>query len=307
MGDNKKNIDFGNLMVIGIIGGVLSIILYFIYMGLALGSVFFAILIFILLVISAIMFIVGGIGIDVENKKEKEKHLKNINEFQNEYDEYIKKIGIEKSNIQATLIELNEYNYNSSIPQYLWVYNNELNMFPMSKYYKECCTSSTVKPSISKLHLKTIPVDKILYFEEIGELRKYTTVSGGGSSLKGALLGYIVADDVGAIIGSREPIKTEIVSKDDRRIELIYKNEKDEILNLEFKYDAYEVLKKLIPSKELRRIVGMNASNNINDITNVQQSKTIKEKLEQLNDLKKENLISNEEFLEQKKKILDSF
>ena len=32
MKNKKNNIDFGNLMVIGIIGGVLSIILYFIYM-----------------------------------------------------------------------------------------------------------------------------------------------------------------------------------------------------------------------------------------------------------------------------------
>lgn len=43
-------------------------------------------------------------------------------------------------------------------------------------------------------------------FEEVGELRKYTTVSGGGISWKGALLEYAIAEDIGVIIGSREPI-----------------------------------------------------------------------------------------------------
>ena len=93
--------------------------------------------------------------------------------------------------------------------------------------------------------------------EEIGELRKYTKVSGGGTSLKGALTGYIIAGDVGAIIGSREPIKTQVVSEDDRIVELIYKNYNGEIVNLEFTHDAYAVLKKVIPEKELRRITNL--------------------------------------------------
>jgi len=56
------------------------------------------------------------------------------------------------------------------------------------------------------------------------------------------------------IIGSREPIKTEIVSEDDRMVELIYKNSQGEVENLEFSHEAYAVFKKLIPDKELKRI-----------------------------------------------------
>ena len=68
------------------------------------------------------------------------------------------------------------------------------------------------------------------------------------------MAGYILAGDVGAVIGSREPIKTEVVSEDDRIVALIYKNADSEIENLEFTHEAYAVFKKIIPEKELRRI-----------------------------------------------------
>lgn len=251
----------------------------------------------------------GCIGIIIQKNDEKNELIENMNVFQNEYDNYVKELGIVQSDTKATLIEENEYGFHSSILQYLWIEDNNLNLFPLSKYYKEYETSAVKKPDISKLRLRTIPLESILYFEEIGELRKYTTLSGGGTSLKGALLGYAIADDVGAIIGSREPIKTEVISEDDRRIELIYKNSENEIENLEFTHDAYEVFRELIPLKELRRIVGLNIVHNADDILNseVPSAKNTKEKLKQLNEMKEEGLISDKEFAEKRKQILDLF
>ncbi|MDE6435851.1 MAG: SHOCT domain-containing protein [Lachnospiraceae bacterium] len=312
MGDkkSKKNIEPVTLFIFGIVGIILSaIILPFI----EINSDFVLYLVSSIPIISLVLFILGCIGLEVNTQKqkakvneEKTKVILNMNEFQQDYDKYINKLGIVERKTQVTLIELNEYDYHSFIPQYLWIENDCFNMFPMSQYYKQSCTSSVSKPDVSMLHLKTIPIDKILYFEEIGELRKYTTVSGGGSSLKGALLGYVLADDIGALIGSRKPIETKIVSEDDRKIELIYKNDKNEIVNLEFTHDAYEVFKKVIPLKELRRIAGLNISNNTGDITDIKESITIKEKLKQLNDLKTEGLITDEEYSVQKRKILDT-
>ena len=197
-------------------------------------------------------------------------------------------------------------------------------MFPMSNYYKEFETTAVQKPDLSKLKWRTIPIESILYFEEMGELRKYTTVSGGGSSLKGALLGYMAASDAGAIIGSREPVKTEVISEDDRKIELIYKNSEDEIENLEFTHDAYEALKELIPSKDMRRIIRLNMLDGDNKAVRnesredentkkenrkneVSSADNIKAKLRQLNEMKEEGLISDEEFAKQKERILNSF
>lgn len=302
MNDNtKKNksiepvyfvmIGFIVLIISGIMGSVISNIIL--------------IKISILLIVASGISIIGGIiGIVVEDKNVKRKVVENKNEFQQEYDAYINKRGIVESNLKVTLIEMNEYEFHSNIPHYLWVDNGKLNLFPMSTYYRECCTTVDHKPDMSMLRLKSIPIDSILYFEEIGELRRYTKVSGGGSSLKGALLGYALADDVGAIIGSRKPIKSETITEDERKIELIYKNPKNEVENLEFTHDAYEALKQLMPSKELRRIINLTKSRQ--EKPELLEKTTAKDKLKQLQDFKEEGLITEEEFSEQKKKILNS-
>ena len=268
--------------------------------------------------------IAGLFGIMEQKKEDDNQLIANQNAFQKEYDDYIKKIGVVRSKTHATLIDINERGFHSYILQYIWIENHALNMFPMSIYYKEFETTAVQKPDLSKLKWRTIPIESILYFEEMGELRKYTTVSGGGSSLKGALLGYMAASDAGAIIGSREPVKTEVISEDDRKIELIYKNSEDEIENLEFTHDAYEALKELIPSKDMRRIIRLNMLDGDNKAVRnesredentkkenrkneVSSADNIKAKLRQLNEMKEEGLISDEEFAKQKERILNSF
>ena len=270
------------------------------------------------------LFIAGLFGIMEQKKEDDNQLIANQNAFQKEYDDYIKKIGVVRSKTHATLIDINERGFHSYILQYIWIENHALNMFPMSNYYKEFETTAVQKPDLSKLKWRTIPIESILYFEEMGELRKYTTVSGGGSSLKGALLGYMAASDAGAIIGSREPVKTEVISEDDRKIELIYKNSEDEIENLEFTHDAYEALKELIPTKDMRRIIRLNMLDGDNKAVRnesredentkkenrkneVSSADNIKAKLRQLNEMKEEGLISDEEFAKQKERILNSF
>lgn len=277
------------------------------FVGLIVAGVFTS---YTLLTIAGLSMVVGCILIFIGNKNNKDAYVANIHAFEREYDEYTREKGIVKSDIQVTLISLDEdLDEDCDIPCYLWINNGVLNIFPKAERYIQDYTSITSKPDISQLKQISIPIDTILYFEEVGELRRYATVSGGGTSLKGALLGYVIADDIGAIIGSRKPITTNVVSEDDRRIELIYKNSQDEVVNLEFKHNAYKVFKKLIPLKEFKRIVELNTIQDINDDINVntQKSQAVKEKLKQLNDLKSEGLITEEEFLEQKKKILDSF
>ena len=297
----KKGWDQGEkaacMVVVGFVGMILSALLVSL-----LGIVSI-----ILLIISILSVAIGFLMIMMERSNDKVAHIANINTFQNEYDEYTEKLGIVKSNTQVTLFELGKYDFEVKILHYLWIANNCIKFFPMAEYYKSNRTSSMSKPDISELKLKSIPIDSILYFEEIGELRKYTTISGGGSSLKGALLGYAIADDVGAIIGSREPITTNVVSEDDRRVELIYRDENNEVTNLEFMHDAYDVFKKLIPLKELRKIASLNTVQGTKEtVINGKKSKHIKEKLKQLNELKTDGLITEEEYTEQRKKILES-
>ena len=302
MNEDQTGLDLDDISMYMGVGGFIGIFLSAFLVGLlGIGSI-------ILLAISFLSFIIGLIMTQIAKSNDNAAHIANINAFQKEYDEYVEKLGIVKSNTQVTLFELRGCVLEVGISHYLWIADDCIKLFPMAGYYRRNATSSSSRPDISELKLKSIPIDSILYFEEVGELRKYTTISGGGTSLKGALLGYAIAEDVGAIIGSREPITTNVVSEDDRRIELIYKNKEGQIENLEFKHDAYSVFKRLIPLKELRRIVSLNAVEDTKDnaITDKQESQTVKEKLKQLNELKAEGLITEKEFSEQKKKILES-
>lgn len=302
MGENK-GLDKSDIAPLMIVGGFVVMILSAFLVGL-LGIVSI-----ILFVVSILSVIIGFIMIMMEKNNDKEAHIANINTFQEEYDEYVEKLGIVKSDTQVTLLESDEDDLELDIPQYLWIDNGVLNIFPLAQHYIKWYTSSESKPDVSELHLKSIPINSILYFEEAGELHKYTTVSGGGTSLKGALLGYAVAEDMGAIIGSREPIKTTVVSEDDRRVELIYKAKDGNIENLEFTHDAYKVFKNLFPSKELRRIVNLKASKKQKNVSEkkTKEFQEAKEKLKQLQEMKNEGLITEDEFAEQKKKILALF
>ena len=189
--------------------------------------------------------------LQAEKRNGKARVVENINTFREEYNIYAEQLGVDKEGMQVTLVE------DVHIPHYLWIEDDRLNMFPIEKYFEHNFISAVSKPDVSELQVISVPIEEILYFEEVGELRKYTKVSGGGTSLKGALTGYIIAGDVGAVIGSREPIKTEVVSEDERIVELIYKNYDGEIENLEFTHDAYAILKNFIPEKELRRITNL--------------------------------------------------
>lgn len=302
MGEEKKGLNQGDIGIRMIVGGFIVMILSVFLVGL-LGIVSI-----ILFVISTLSVIIGFIMIMMEKNNDKETHIANINAFQEEYDEYTDKLGIVKSDIQVTLLETGKYSFEVKIPQYVWIRNDHIELFPKAEYYKNNRTSSESKPDVSELKLKSVPINSILYFEEAGELHKYATVSGGGTSLKGALLGYAVAEDVGAIIGSREPIKTTVVSEDDRRVELIYKDKDGNIKNLEFTHDAYQIFKKLLPSKELRRMANLKVSKKQKKVSGkkTKEFQEAKEKLEQLQEMKNEGLITENEFTEQKKKILSS-
>lgn len=243
---NRKQMQPMNLIAIGFSGIMLSgTISLFID-----NATILAVILFLIAIFGGIL-VWGYIALQTEKRNGKARVIENINTFREEYNIYAEQLGVDKNGMQVTLVD------NVHIPHYLWINDDNLNMFPMEKYFEHNCISAVSRPEITDLKLRSVPIEDILYFEEVGELRKYTKVSGGGTSLKGAMTGYILAGDVGAIIGSREPIKTEVVSEDDRIVELIYKNYDGEIENLEFTHDAYAVLKKLIPEKELRRIMNL--------------------------------------------------
>ncbi len=86
------------------------------------------------------------------------------------------------------------------------------------------------------------------YYDSSGDA--YSSIAGGGSSLKGAIAGAVVAGGAGAIIGSRNKITTEI--HDNRKVLLVYKSDSDNFCNtksLILEPDAYHSLLTHYPLK----------------------------------------------------------
>ena len=241
--NNKNKIQPDTVGILGVgvivISGIVVLFVSDIYiLGIALG----------LISVGAICVIYRYIAAKKEKQNGRDKYNKNLADFQNEYNAYANKLGVVKSGLQVTL-----FDGTTKIPQHIWILEGKINLFPVKEHY-ERYISAISRPRAIDLQFRSISIEDIWYFEEYGELRKYASVSGGGISLKGAMIGKIIAGDAGMIIGSREPIKTDIVSEDDRMVELIYQNSCGEFKNLEFSHEAYAVFKKLIPDKELRRI-----------------------------------------------------
>lgn len=263
-----------------------------IFIGLILAGLSFLINSTAVLVIGIIL---SGLGVFLaisDGATENDELLLNQERFQRRYDAYARELKVVKSDKTVTLLIESV----TEIPHYIWIENDCLNLFPTSEYYKRYYTRSDVIPEVSELKLINIPLLSILYFEEIGELRKYSIVTGGEIS-SGAWVRYYNGDTGRPI---PEPIRIKNISEDNRAVELIYYNQTDNISNLEFRYDAYITFKALIPMKEFRKIVNLNAIYSIDDATRKIISCTAKEKLKELNTLKADGLITEKDFMNQK-------
>lgn len=147
-----------------------------------------------------------------------------------------------------------------------------------------------------------ISIDKIKYFRLVGQKYVTTDISGGGgggSSLTGALIGGLIAGEVGAIIGSRKEIDevkgTSIVH--DEQMILIYSNDLKNIISLSS--NAYEILTKLIPEKEYEVVIGSeNKEQTTADV------KLVADAVREYKKLFDEGIINVDEYEKKKKELL---
>jgi len=145
----------------------------------------------------------------------------------------------------------------------------------------------------------SININDIISFNIIGDSYVETNISGGNSSIKGAVVGGVIAGGTGAVIGSRKEIKTENKYVDNRKTVIMYKNS-DEVMSMFFSAETYETLLNLIPEKDVNNsnIINSNKFNNdykSNVYTNIRE----------LSKLKNEGIITEEEFTMKKNKLLD--
>lgn len=156
--------------------------------------------------------------------------------------------------------------------------------------------------------------DDIVYFEREGDVHLTTSVSGGGGggySLKGAILGGIIAGGAGAIIGSRKKTN-EIVSETnitDTRVTKLYYKKNDGIYTYDMVgIDLYDYLLRMIPEKDYRYASMKNLlqdDDNNNSQKQIDEQVDVKQRLRDLKDLFDEGLITDEEFAAKRKELID--
>ena len=186
---------------------------------------------------------------------------KDLLRFQLEYDKYADKLCIDRHAPVATMIQKDESGYTYHPCCYFWTDGGLLCWYPCADSYFRWRDAHNW-PDATEPEISALPIDSILFFAETGELRKYSVITGGGEISPGAwerfYSGYTGKPQP-------EPIRTKIVTEDDRIVELMHYDKDGCIGNMEFEHDAYKVLKNLIPTKEYLRIIRLEAACGIDE------------------------------------------
>lgn len=210
------------------------------------------------------------------------------NQNQNKYD-----IAKREANLPTQLNTVTIIEHGGGLMYYLWTYyiwknHDSFCMFPASIHGNSTSTlfeRNYFTLSEDRYKVIEIPLNKIMFYRQVGEV--YTTVSGsGGESSFSPVTGFH---------GKINPIKIESEVHDERSTQLFYDDgTKDCVLVLQ--YNDYYTLRKLFPYKDFQ-VVTESLSTTVQD--------EIELKLAKLKNLHDKKLISDEEYANKKKDILN--
>lgn len=192
---------------------------------------------------------------------------------------------------------------NSKARVYVWKSEDNISFFP-------CDPSFINSISIAHIKLYSIPVEQIEYFSKSGDVfreNKITGGGGGGSTIGGAVVGGLIAGEVGAVIASRKKvneIKSELITHDTRETFLNY-FDNGERHSLFFDIDAYQIFNDWIPEKEYNIVNTVKSSEIIKNQIIISSQKSVTDQLRELAKLRDDGIITENEFNEKKKQLLD--
>lgn len=155
------------------------------------------------------------------------------------------------------------------------------------------------------IYFSKFSVSKIKCFYRQGDTYTDTKILGGGSSLGGAIVGGMIAGEAGAVIGSRQEIKSETKFIDKRSTILVIEDSstsKDHFLI--FDTNAYDVFLEIIPTKEKSYIEFNSNTSNTNNPTDDEQD--VIDLLIKYKQLKDDGVITDEEFEKKKSELLNT-
>ena len=189
--------------------------------------------------------------ISSNNQKENQRKQNELNEeIQSSWnilnDEYIKKVKE---------YEKNNYYENKYGDLYLFKGNK---LFCLNHLFKLDFYMNRGTNYLPQQLEEIIDFKDVKYYNINGSEREKQVISGGGgggSSIKGAVVGGLVAGEVGAIIGSRkktEEIKTSYEKIDDRKLVITFKNGTTKDIK---DFSLYEYLLENVPEKDYENYI----------------------------------------------------
>ena len=206
-----------------------------------------------------------------------------INELGLTYRGYIGDMGIFLDNDRIFFLEEPQYNVMVDYQDKSDIYNEK---------------------AIECINNESIILNDIVFYSKEGDIQYTTGVAGGGSnvSVGGAIVGGLVAGGVGMLIGGKgvDQVYSYDIEHDMRETFIRY-NVNGKTMERRFPYFVvHDILFDVIPEKDLLNI---NTTNTVeNNITEV----GVEERLRKLKSLLENNMITEEEYKEKKKKIIDS-
>lgn len=161
-----------------------------------------------------------------------------------EKNEFLKANNITSNTSKIRVIDSGEYHKFKFRNEEVYILKNNEHLEFLTTLYK-----SNNKKVI-------IPIKNIISFKRFGDIHSYTDITGGGgggSSIGGAIIGGVIAGEAGAVIGSRkktDEIKTKNIVVD-KRVTIVEINDDNNLYYITLESKDYEVLLKLMPSKEI--------------------------------------------------------
>lgn len=188
-------------------------------------------------------------------KEFQESHINEIEACKDKYNQYVAELDFLKeqkfgAKARYVNVETNYYVIGSEYSIYL---ANIINPEEYSIKYIDNGTAEIIEPREGKIISEKYLKRDILFWREIGDVRYISNVSGGGSSIKGAVAGAVIAGDAGAIIGSRKGVTTETKEIDTRELVLKLTNGTEKKLTYIYK----DALMNVIPEKEYSYVMAM--------------------------------------------------
>lgn len=222
---------------------------------------------------------------------------------------YVQKLSDAKSGYLTLWLSFDESNYylSNNLPSAGSVLSQAIDSI---KAMDEAELYETSLESRNMIDYTVVPFSKIIFFNEKGEqhTEQYVTSTGGGVNLGGAIVGGLLFGDAGAIVGGRAKNVVSTINKtvDNRYVLFKYYDEKGSIITKKLPYEALDVLVEVTPEKEhsLLQVSKAPQERTLQSPQIEGNKTTTMDKIKELKEMLDAGLISQDEFNEQKARML---